>query len=660
MSVLDYPLHIKDGDTVYECECYTDIEEATPTIGSEMGSAWEIKNNGTTCYVGLWNMSNTASPVGGAEISPLRIKKNGVEYGVVTKVVNTYLLIVTRPVNQDVILNYYDSTNTLQTLEVQDEEAMVDALAGTEYTYTTVGHEGYDANDSGSGIMSSEVRITVSNATLKYFDLSVGATTYQTYAVAFTADSAYGGTLPSGVTGQSAAKTFSCPYGATATVTYTKGTRTGYSVTASSAVTKTMTSAQSVPAATASTSLLYYNLSCGATTNQKYAVTFTKNSTYGGTLPSNVSGQTAAKTFSCPYGSTAKVTYTANARTASTQYTATAARSYTMTSAQTCAAASASGSTVKYSVKINNTGFSVITYKTSSSSFTSASGGTSLGSGKNVTVSLNYGYYVGCYAAEGYRNSAVSYTGLTLKTSSNGSRVWQVTGSTSTTSLAITAESDTNGSTCFLAGTQVTCVDENGLLYEQNIEDVKQGDKVLGANGVVNTMVALDVVYLGSLRKAVSIDVNGRTLKATPEHKLWVRKNGTEYWGIFDKVSAARENTVVVDGLTGVDLAYRNALDNYNIPYSWLEPENPEQTRITKQIPILQLDKGVEEEYGTLNGWRKGVATEIEDLPPDTPVYALLVDGNRTYFVDSVLASSRAYAADIDWLNYVDIKELTQ
>ena len=150
---------------------------------------------------------------------------------------------------------------------------------------------------------------TVPTATLSYYNLSVGAATNQTYAVSVTANSTYGGTVPtkatdgSAMTGLSAAKTFSCPYGSTAKVVYTGTAKTGYNVTKTADVTKTMTSAQSVPAASATYALIYYTLTVGAATNQTYTISGTANSTYGGTIPT-AAARSAAGSWSCPYGST--------------------------------------------------------------------------------------------------------------------------------------------------------------------------------------------------------------------------------------------------------------------------------------------------------------------------------------------------------------------
>lgn len=89
MAELVNKFHVKQGEQVYECTCYTLEDEATPKT-VEGGSTWEIKNNGVVCYLGLWpKASDSVSEYS----TPLTIKKNNVEYYVQTKVLNhNYIL----------------------------------------------------------------------------------------------------------------------------------------------------------------------------------------------------------------------------------------------------------------------------------------------------------------------------------------------------------------------------------------------------------------------------------------------------------------------------------------------------------------------------------------------------------------------------------------
>jgi hypothetical protein len=95
MAELTNKLHIKKDGVDYECTCYTTVEEATP-VAIPGGSAWEIKNNGVVCYVGLWPINEN----GGDYHTPLRHRKDGVEYWVDSQVANSVTVIITQSDNQ--------------------------------------------------------------------------------------------------------------------------------------------------------------------------------------------------------------------------------------------------------------------------------------------------------------------------------------------------------------------------------------------------------------------------------------------------------------------------------------------------------------------------------------------------------------------------------
>ena len=92
--------------------------------------------------------------------------------------------------------------------------------ATAAYTYT--------ASAAVSGTVTADVSVPAKSATstLRYYNLTVPATTNQTYVLKLAVNSTYGGTLPSYTsTATSAAQNnLSCPYGTTYTITYTGNT----------------------------------------------------------------------------------------------------------------------------------------------------------------------------------------------------------------------------------------------------------------------------------------------------------------------------------------------------------------------------------------------------------------------------------------------------
>ena len=92
--------------------------------------------------------------------------------------------------------------------------------ATAAYTYT--------ASAAVSGTVTADVSVPAKSATstLRYYNLTVPATTNQTYVLKLAVNSTYGGTLPryTSTATSAAQNNLSCPYGTTYTITYTGNT----------------------------------------------------------------------------------------------------------------------------------------------------------------------------------------------------------------------------------------------------------------------------------------------------------------------------------------------------------------------------------------------------------------------------------------------------
>lgn len=222
MAELTNKLHIKKDGVVHECTCYTTVEEATPTTVPG-GSAWEIKNNGVVCYVGLWPTSDS----GGDYHTPLKIKKNGVEYYVDTQVVNMVTITITQSANQTIKVTCNGTTHT----------STFEALAGSQISVVVEPATGYTAGapSISSGYATEDLTITASPASKKTFQVTITQSANQTIRVV--------------CNGTEYTSTFTANYGDawTATVTavdgYTAGKLSAASGTVTGAVTITATAA---------------------------------------------------------------------------------------------------------------------------------------------------------------------------------------------------------------------------------------------------------------------------------------------------------------------------------------------------------------------------------------------------------------------------------
>lgn len=155
------------------------------------------------------------------------------------------------------------------------------------------------------------------------------------------------------------------------------------------------------------------------------------------------------------------------------------------------------------------------------------------------------------------------------------------------------------GNTCFLAGTQVFM--EAGVT--KAIEDVKVGDKVLGLNGQINTVVGLWRPLLGK-RKLFS--VNHERLITTGDHMIHT-ENG---WSVIetDEYEKRQGQTVtLIDG----GVANLSAITKVN------------ELKVGDNMTLFTNDFEV---VGSI---------DVLDMPEDTQLYTIATDGNYSFAIGS-------------------------
>lgn len=161
MAELINKLNIKYSNVIDECVCYTTPDEATPKSISN-GSFWEIKNNNTICYLGLWPVNKSQDS---GFHSKLKIKKNGIEYYVEKKVLNEFTVTIEQSEHQTikVICNGYTYTETFK------------ALAGSQFTVVVEPEVGYTAGkpNYSSGYVTNDITIFASYASLEAYYITL-------------------------------------------------------------------------------------------------------------------------------------------------------------------------------------------------------------------------------------------------------------------------------------------------------------------------------------------------------------------------------------------------------------------------------------------------------------------------------------------------------
>lgn len=176
MAELINKLNIKYSNIIDECVCYTTSDEATPKTISE-GSYWEIKNNNTICYLGLWPVNENQDS---GFHSKLKIRKNGIEYYVEKKVLNEFTVTIEQSEHQTikVICNGYTYTETFK------------ALAGSQFTVVVEPEVGYTAGkpNYSSGYVTSDITIFASYASLEAYYITLIPGNNQTLKVTLNGD----------------------------------------------------------------------------------------------------------------------------------------------------------------------------------------------------------------------------------------------------------------------------------------------------------------------------------------------------------------------------------------------------------------------------------------------------------------------------------------
>jgi len=152
---------------------------------------------------------------------------------------------------------------------------------------------------------------------------------------------------------------------------------------------------------------------------------------------------------------------------------------------------------------------------------------------------------------------------------------------------------------CLVRGVRVLMA--NGSYKAAELVEI--GEKIIGRNGVVNTVIAKKFSTLGDDRVVMTM-ANNRKLRFTGEHMLWVKQDDIEGWGTHNINDYLKINKgFVVDG----------------IEYSY------DLVEFGQDIPLI-LQRG--ESYLTENGFVIDTAVVAREYGSDTETVTLAVDGD--------------------------------
>lgn len=172
---------------------------------------------------------------------------------------------------------------------------------------------------------------------------------------------------------------------------------------------------------------------------------------------------------------------------------------------------------------------------------------------------------------------------------------------------------------CFLAGSLVTMADNS----TKPIELVEVGDKIIGAFGEINEVLALHRPLLGDYTMT---KINGE--HSTSSHHPHIS---------LDKQFYCMNPSIIDDKLSGGE-------------YPVINKEGQVEMRTLHGLRrgrIQLLTEGVE--LKTIEGSRTVTTLETYSMPPETQLYNLVVSGSHTYHVDGYAVTGWPREDDFDY-----------
>lgn len=165
-------------------------------------------------------------------------------------------------------------------------------------------------------------------------------------------------------------------------------------------------------------------------------------------------------------------------------------------------------------------------------------------------------------------------------------------------------------SSCFIAGTLVLMADYTW----KKIEDVQEGEYVIGMDGEPNRVITPYQAWLGNKRAMLTLSDDSLTWSA--EHLIWMRgEDKKEFWGTYDFHQYLREHTGFIE-YQGKQYSYKG---------------------LTKDLPIIVTE---EMEFAHIEeGWKPVAVRMAREYDATTLVYSLLTDGSHSYIANGYIVS---------------------
>lgn len=150
------------------------------------------------------------------------------------------------------------------------------------------------------------------------------------------------------------------------------------------------------------------------------------------------------------------------------------------------------------------------------------------------------------------------------------------------------------------------------------MEEIVVGDEVVTLNGRGHRVTKVDRTVLTAARGYVWISCNGRVVKLTDDHDLWVSHDDTEGWGTHN--------------------------------YNWWSYDAEKEG--TLDVPAIPLQPYRYYDFAILEGWAPCMAEYVQGNPNDV-VYGLELDGGGGFIAEGfVVIADRCRPEDIEGVEW--------
>lgn len=151
----------------------------------------------------------------------------------------------------------------------------------------------------------------------------------------------------------------------------------------------------------------------------------------------------------------------------------------------------------------------------------------------------------------------------------------------------------------------------------KSIETITAGEYVQGPTGI-NKVIDTQYTYLGNRRCIWTF--KDKSVYSSGEHLFWVKKKGTEFFGVVDMTQHILEKDVELC---------------------------PQFEGLTINKDVICIDRPVQ--FATIDGWKLDEPIIAREYGSCTPLYELILAGSHTMIANGYVTGGNAHDDDFDY-----------